>query len=70
MLDGKMEKLYQNAFRCKDMYFQIEEAYGAYLNKEYDKCLEYLNYALTSIDPIHKQLTDAKSGIEQGLDNT
>lgn len=41
----------------------------AYLSKNYSKCLEYINYALESIDPIHKQLIDAKNGINQTLNN-
>lgn len=64
-LDKKMEELYQNVYKCKDAYFQIEEMHDAYLNKDYSKCLEYINYALESIDPIHKQLIDAKDTINQ-----
>lgn len=64
-----MEELYQNACKCKDAYFQIEEMHDAYLSKNYSKCLEYIDYALKSIDPIHKQLIDAKNGINQILNN-
>lgn len=64
-LDEKVEKLYQNAFRCKDAYFQVEELYSAYLNREYSKSLEYADYVLNGLNPIIKEVMEIRDRINE-----